>query len=124
MEQGKHAKKKPSFREVAKLSKVSTATVSRVARGQVNVDPAIRLRVRRAAEQLGIDLQARLNETSTIIALILRNRDVLNPLHSRVWAGAENYCALKNGELLFRILRYSPAVPPKDLHLPQILAER
>src|SRR5258707_968997 len=124
MEKGKHAKKNPSFREVAKLSKVSTATVSRVARGQVNVDPAIRLRVRRAAEQLGMDLQERLNETSTIIAFILSNRDVLNPFHSRVLVGAENYCALQNRELLFMIFRYSPAVPPKDLHLPQILAER
>jgi DNA-binding LacI/PurR family transcriptional regulator len=124
MEQQKHGKKRPSFREVAKLSKVSTATVSRVARGQVNVDPAIRQRVRRAAEQLGMDLQGRLNETSTIIAFILSNRDVLNTFHSRVLFGAENYCALQNRELLFMTFRYSPGVPPKDLHLPQILSQR
>src|SRR5258708_35474605 len=98
MEQGKRVNKKPSFRDVAKLSKVSTATVSRVARGQVNVDPAIRLRVRRAAKQLGMDLQERLNETSTIIACILSNRDLLNPFHSRVRAGPENGTALPNRE--------------------------
>jgi len=124
MEREKLGKQKPSFREVAKLSKVSTATVSRVARGQVNVDPGIRARVYRAAEKLGIDLQGRLNETSTIIAFILSNRDVLSTFHSHILFGAESYCAQQSRELLFMTYRYSPAVPSKDLHLPHILSHR
>lgn len=117
-------KKKPSFRDVAKLSKVSLATVSRVARGHVSVDPGIREQVSKAARQLGLDLQQRLNGTSKIIAFILSNRDVLNSFHARVLLGAENYCSQQNRELLFITYRYSATVPPKDLPLPQILSQR
>ena len=49
--------KKKSFKELAKLANVSPATVSRVANGQVNVDAAIRAKVRKAADVLGIDLE-------------------------------------------------------------------
>jgi LacI family transcriptional regulator len=117
-------KKKPSFQELAKLAKVSTATVSRIARGQVNVDPIIRARVRKAAGELGIDLEQRRNEKSTIIAFILGNRNLLHNFQARVLSGAENYCCSQNKELLFLPLRYSPAVPSRELHLPQILSQR
>lgn len=117
-------KKRPSFQELARKAKVSTATVSRIARGQVNVDAAIRERVRLAAEELGIDLDQRRNEKSTIIAFILANRDILHNFQARILFGAENYCSAQSKELLFLTLRYSPAVPPKDLHLPRILTQR
>jgi DNA-binding LacI/PurR family transcriptional regulator len=117
-------KKKPSFQDLAKRAKVSTATVSRVARGQVTVDAAIRARVRRAADELGIDLEQRRHEKSTIVAFILANRDVLHSFQARILLGAENYCSSQNRELLFMSLRYSPSVPPKELHLPQILNQR
>jgi DNA-binding LacI/PurR family transcriptional regulator len=117
-------KKKPSYRELAKLAKVSTATVSRISRGQVNVDPGIRARVRKAAEELGIDLEQRRNEKSTIIAFILGNRDLLHTFQARILFGAENYCSSQNKELLFLSLRYSAAVPPREFHLPQILSQR
>ncbi len=118
------AKKKTSFQELAKLAKVSTATVSRIVRGNVNVDPLIRARVRKAAGELGIDLEQRRNEKSTIIAFILANRDLLHTFQARVLSGAENYCSSQNKELLFLSLRYSPAVPSRELHLPQILSQR
>jgi LacI family transcriptional regulator len=117
-------KRKPSFQDLAKLAKVSTATVSRIARGQVNVDPSIRARVRKAAEELGIDLEQRRNEKSTIIAFILGNRNLLHNFQARVLYGAENYCSSQNKEILFMSHRYSPAVPPRELHLPQILSQR
>ena len=103
---------------------MSTATVSRVARGQVTVDAAIRARVRRAADELGIDLELRRHEKSTIVAFILSNRDVLHSFQARILLGAKNYCSSQNRELLFMSLRYSPGVPPKELHLPQILNQR
>jgi LacI family transcriptional regulator len=117
-------RKKPSFQELARLAKVSAATVSRVARGQVNVDASIRARVLNAARELGIDLEQRRNEKSSIIAFILANRDILHNFQARILFGAENYCSSQNKELLFLTLRYSSAVPPRDLHLPQILNQR
>lgn len=116
--------KKPSFQNVAKLAKVSMATVSRVARGQLNVDAGIRTRVRKAAAELGLDLEQRRNDKSTIIAFLLSNRDVLHSFQAHVLLGAETYCASQSRELLFMSLRYSPSVPPKELHLPQILSQR
>jgi LacI family transcriptional regulator len=117
-------KRKLSFQDLAKHAKVSTATVSRVARGQATVDAAIRERVRKAAEELGIDLEKRRHENATIIAFILSNRDVLHSFQARILLGAENYCSSQNRELLFISFRYSPTVPAKDLHLPQILSQR
>jgi DNA-binding LacI/PurR family transcriptional regulator len=117
-------KNKSSYRELARLAKVSTATVSRISRGQVNVDPAMRARVRKAAAELGIDLEQRRNEKSTIIAFILGNRDLLHTFQARILFGAENYCASQHKELLFLSLRYSAAVPPREFHLPQILSQR
>ncbi|MBN9660178.1 MAG: LacI family DNA-binding transcriptional regulator [Acidobacteria bacterium] len=116
--------KKPSFQELARRANVSTATVSRIARGQVNVDPAIRERVRVAAQQLGIDLHQRRNEKSTIIAFLLANRDILHNFQARILFGAENYCSAQSKELLFLTLRYAPSVPSRDLHLPRILTQR
>ena len=122
-DEAKDVKKKPSFLQLAKLAKVSTATVSRIARGQVNVDASIRARVRNAAEELGIDLEQRRNEKSSIIAFILANRDILHNFQARILFGAEAYCSSQSKELLFLSLRYSPSVPSRDLHLPQILSQ-
>lgn len=117
-------KKKHSFKDLAKLAKVSAATVSRVARGQASVDPAIRMRVRKAAEQLGINLEEQRHERSSIVAFMLSNRDVLHSFQARILLGAEAYCASQNRELLFMSFRYSPSIRPKEMHLPQILGER
>ncbi len=117
-------RKKPSFQNVATLAGVSMATVSRVARGQMNVDPAIRARVRKAAAELGLNLEERRKEKSTIIAFMLSNRDLLHSFQARVLLGAEAYCASQNLELLFMSHRYSPTVPPNEIHLPQILSQR
>jgi DNA-binding LacI/PurR family transcriptional regulator len=117
-------KKTPSLGDVAQRAGVSAATVSRIARGQLGVDAAIQARVRRAAAELGLDLDQRRNGTSTIIAFLLSNRDVLHSFQARILAGAEAYCASQEKELLFMSLRYSPTVPPEALHLPQILRRR
>ena len=116
--------RKTSYRELAKLANVSPATVSRIVRGQANVDPEIRARVRVAARQLGIDLEQRRNEKSSIIAFLLGNRTVLHNFQARILSGAESYCSLQNREILFLSHRYSAAVPSRDLHLPQILSQR
>jgi DNA-binding LacI/PurR family transcriptional regulator len=116
--------KRTSLLEVAKLAKVSASTVSRIAGGQANVDPELRARVRTAAASLGIDLEQRRQEKSTIIAFVLGNRTVLHNFQARVLSGAENYCSSQNKEILFLSHRYPSTVAPKDLHLPQILNQR
>ncbi len=117
-------KKTPSLGEVAQRAGVSAATVSRIARGQLSVDAAIQARVRKAAAELGLDLDRRRNEASTIIAFLLSNRDVLHSFQARILVGAEAYCASQNKELLYMSFRYSPTVPPLALHLPRILGQR
>jgi DNA-binding LacI/PurR family transcriptional regulator len=116
--------KKPSFQNVAERAGVSVATVSRVARGQTNVDSAIRARVRKSAAELGLNLEERRKEKSTIIAFMLSNRDVLHSFQAHILLGAEAYCASQNLELLFMSHRYSATAPPNELHLPQILTQK
>ena len=116
--------KKRSFKDVAKAAGVSAATVSRVAKGQTNVDAEIRSRVRKAAESLGVDLDHKRNERASIIAFMLANRDLLHNFQARVLFGSEAYCASQNRELLFMSFRYSPGTPPDELPLPKILTQR
>jgi LacI family transcriptional regulator len=117
-------RKKPSFKDLAKLANVSPATVSRVAKGHLKVDPAMRARVRGAAERLGIDLDQKRNEKSSIVGFLLSNRDLLHSFQARILSAAEAYCASQDRELLFMSLRYSPVVPADRLHLPKILTDR
>jgi DNA-binding LacI/PurR family transcriptional regulator len=116
--------KKTSFKELAKIAKVSTATVSRIARGQANVDPDMRTRGRKAAAELGIDLEQQRHEKSSIIAFILGNRNILHSFQARILPGAENYCSSQHKEILFLSHRYPSTVPARDPHLPQILNQR
>jgi LacI family transcriptional regulator len=115
---------KKSFKDLAKLANVSPATVSRVAKGQANVDASMRARVRKAAETLGIDLEKKRSEKANIIAFMLSNRDLLHNFQARILFGSQTYCASHDKELLFISFRYSPSTPSKDLHLPNILWQR
>jgi LacI family transcriptional regulator len=117
------AQKPSSFKDLAKFTGLSPATISRVAKGQLNVDPAIRTKVRKAAETLGIDLDRRRNEKSNIIGFMLANRDLLHNFQARILFGSETYCASQARELLFMSFRYSARVPPTELHLPKILSQ-
>jgi len=116
--------KRKSFKDVARVANVSAATVSRVAKGQVNVDGGIRARVRKAAEALGVDLDQKRNDKANIIAFMLANRDLLHNFQARILFGSEAYCASQDRELLFMSFRYSASTPAKELHLPRILTQR
>jgi LacI family transcriptional regulator len=115
--------KKPTFHRVALLAKVSPATVSRVAAGNTAVDSAIRDRVLRAAEKLGVDFEVRRKDKSRIVGFLLGNRDVLHDFQARVLLGAERYCAQHDWQLLFMSLHYTPTTAPEDLHIPQLQRE-
>jgi DNA-binding LacI/PurR family transcriptional regulator len=116
--------KSPNLHDVARLAKVSPATVSRVVASNPSVDPAIRRQVYRAAEKLGVDLEQRRKGKSKVLAFLLANRDVLHSFQARVLLGAETYCSQHNWELLFMSFRYAPETPSDALHLPQLLSNR
>ena len=86
------------------------ATVSRVARGQLNVDAGIRIRVRKAAAELGLDLDQRRNDKSAIIAFLLSNRDVLHSFQAHILLGAE--------------LTVRPRASGTSVHVTTLFAER
>lgn len=112
-------KKQTTYLEVARLAKVSPATVTRVVSGRTVVSPEIVARVRRAAKTLGVDLQRK--KGSSIVAFFLSNRDVLHPFQARILLGAETYCASQGWEMLFLSFRYPLVGAYGEIHLPQIL---
>lgn len=115
--------KKPTLHRVSQLAKVSPATVSRVAAGNPAVDAAIRDRVLRAAEKLGIDFENRRKDHARIIGFVLANRDHLQSFQSRLLLGAERYCAQHDWQLMFMSFQYAPSTAPDALHIPQLKRE-
>ena len=113
------SERKTTLKDVARLAKVSTATVSRVASGNPQVDPEIQSAVHAAAKKLGIDLtDTRKNRT---IAFLLGNRDTVNEFQSHILLGAEGYCAQHNWDLQFISFRCDLYAPPANLLLPEAL---
>lgn len=113
------AKPKTTLRDVARLANVSSATVSRVANGNPQVDAEIGARVHAAARKLGIDLISSRKNRS--IAFVLGNRDALNEFQSRILLGAEGYCLQHGWDLHFISFRCDLSAPPGNLRLPQAL---
>ncbi len=119
----KPSKQKPAtYLEVARLAKVSAATVTRIASGSAGVSKEVHARVRRAAAQLGTSLDKK-NRTR-IIAFLLSNRDVLHPYQAHILLGAEAYCASNGWEMLFLSFQYPLFGSYGEIQLPQILSQR
>ena len=115
-------RKPATYLEVARLAKVSAATVTRMAAGGAGVSKEVSLRVRRAAEKLGTDLEKK--KRTRIIAFLLSNRDVLHPFQGHILLGAEAYCAANGWEMLFQSFRYPLFGSYPEIHLPQIVSRR
>jgi len=107
--------------DVARLAKVSPATVSRVANGNPQVDAQIQTAVYAAAKKLGIDLT--LNRKNRTIAFVLGNRETVNEFQSRILLGAEGYCAQHDWDLQFISFRCDLNAPPANLRLPHALTK-
>jgi DNA-binding LacI/PurR family transcriptional regulator len=107
--------------DVARHAKVSPATVSRVANGNPQVDPAIQAVVYATAKQLGVDLTH--NRKNRTIAFVLGNRDIVNEFQSNVLLGAEGFCAQNNWDLQFISFRRDLNAPPANLQLPHALTK-
>src|SRR5438445_3501133 len=110
---------KTRLQDVARLGRVSAATVSRVANGNPQVDSRIQSTVYAAARKLGIDLTTyRKNRT---IAFVLGNRDTINEFQSKILLGAESFCAQHDWDLQFISFRCDLNAPPANLRLPRAL---
>lgn len=109
----------PSFREVAEYAGVSLATVSRVASGRGGVSPEVEAKVRAAAVKLGAILDPR--EKSQTIAFLPSNRDLLHPIHSRIFVGAESFCRTQGWELVLQTFQYDENQPAKEIRLPRLI---
>jgi DNA-binding LacI/PurR family transcriptional regulator len=112
-------KKKSGLREIASAANVSPASVSRVLNGNGRVAPGIQKAVLDAAMKLDINPSQR-NKTKAL-AFLVSNRVMLHPFHSRILIGAEASCAAHGWDIVFLSFNYSPNVPWKELHLPQLL---
>jgi DNA-binding LacI/PurR family transcriptional regulator len=110
------------LRDVATIAGVSLATVSRVLNGNNRVDSAIQKKVFDAAAKLDVDLSQR-NKTKAL-AFLLCNRTMLHAFHARILIGAEEYCAEHGWDMIFLSFNYSPHVPWKELHMPNVMQRR
>jgi len=107
------------FGDVARLAKVSLATVSRVTNGDPKIAPAVRATVLAAARKLGMDLTV--GRENCTITFILGNRDTVNEFQSKVLLGAEGYCARHHWDLHFISFRSDLNAPFGNLRLPEAL---
>ena len=119
---GVAGRKPATYLEVARLAKVSPATVTRIAAGSAGVSKEVSLRVRRAAAKLGTDLDRK--KRTRIVAFLLSNRDVLHPFQGHILLGAEAYCAADGWEMLFLSFRYPLFGDYAEIQLPQIVGRR
>src|SRR5487761_459779 len=103
---------KATLHDVARLSRVSIATVSRVVNGHRQILPRTRRRVLHAIELLGYqpNVHARRLVTQSVetIGFLLSNRDFLNPFHAGVLTGVEHAAADLRHEILYASCTYAP----------------
>ncbi len=108
--------------ELATRANVSVATVSRILNGSARVSQELQDRVRKAAVEIGINIQD--TARSRTVAFVLGNRHMLHLFHSRVLAGAQDYCTAHGWNAIFLSFNYQPSVPWKELRFPQVLRRR
>lgn len=110
---------KTTLLDVARLAKVSLATVSRVANGHPRVDADIQTRVLAAARQLDLDLGK--TRKSHNIAFVLGNCEFPNEFQARLLLGVEDFCGQNGWDLQFLSFRCELWPPNDELQLPQVL---
>lgn len=114
-----------TIKDVAKRARVSIGTVSRVLNDRPDVDPGLRERVGVAIRELNYRPNARarvfVQNSTPVLSFILSNRSLLNPFHSSILQGVEEYCAGAGYFVMFTRYDYSPDTRPSDLRLPGVL---
>lgn len=114
--------RRPSIRDVAELSGVSTATVSHVLSGRKTVRPATAEAVHAAIEELGYrrnrSAAALRKGTSDNIVVIVP--DITNPFHAEIIAGIEEVAA--EHDALLRLMSANMDVDRERRYLLDVMA--
>lgn len=114
-----------TIKDVARHAGVSIGTVSRVINNFQDVDPGLRTRVEAAIRELSYRPNARarvfVQNSTPVLSFILSNRTLVNPFHSGILQGVEEYCAGAGYFVMFTQYDYSPQTLPSDLQLPGVL---
>jgi LacI family transcriptional regulator len=114
-----------TIKDVAARAGVSIGTVSRVINNHSDVDDKLRERVEAAIRELNYRPNARarsfVQNSTPILSFILSNRTLINPFHSGILQGVEEFCAQAGYFVMFTQYDYSRQTPPADLELPGVL---
>lgn len=114
-----------TIKQVAALAGVSIGTVSRVINEHPEVDAKLRERVEAAIRELNYRPNARarlfVQNSTPILSFILSNRAFINPFHSGILQGVEEYCAQAGYFVMFTQYDYSRSSEPAGLRLPGVL---
>ncbi len=114
-----------TIKDVARTAGVSIGTVSRVINKFPDVDPQLQERVEAAIRELNYRPNARarlfVQNSTPVLSFILSNRGLLNPFHSGILQGVEQYCARAGYFVMFTKYDYSRETPSGALELPGVL---
>jgi hypothetical protein len=107
--------------DLARETRVSTATVSRFVSARGGITPQTCDRIIDAAASLGFDVER--GRKSRIIAFVLSNRHALHPFHSAVLLGA-HAIARNDYAMLFLPFHYPTGAGASKVRVPEVLLHR
>jgi LacI family transcriptional regulator len=117
-----------TIKDVARVAGVAVSTASRALNGHPDVDPDTQEKVQRVAKKLDYrphtGARQLVRRSSETICFIVSNRDVMNPFHSRILVGMEEYARTVGRGLIFLRFDYSADIPEHELVLPRVIWER
>lgn len=117
------SKQNITMQDVAKYADVSTATVSRVLTGKVQVTPDLRLRVERAIKELGYrpNRAARELRIGAVLKIGVVLSDIQNPFFTSCLAGVESILQNSDYVLLLGNSNEDPNI--EEMHLSSLVNE-
>jgi DNA-binding LacI/PurR family transcriptional regulator len=115
-----------TLKDVARVAKVSTATVSRVLNRSAYVESETEQAVTAAVEKLNfrrnIHWRRLARKTSETVCFLSSGRDTFNSTLLRTLVECERVFNAAGYDLVFQTYRYSADQAPKDLRLPHLVA--
>ncbi|MGI8962760.1 MAG: LacI family DNA-binding transcriptional regulator [Bryobacteraceae bacterium] len=105
-----------TLQKIARVAKLSAATVSRVLNKTAPVSQEAESRVRSAVAKLG-GAQQRTSRTH-VLCFLLANRPMLHPFHANVLMGAQGFAAENGCHILFYPFQYPMNSAPGEIILP------
>ncbi len=112
-----------TLQAIAKVAKVSVATVSRALNKTGPVSPDVERHVRVVALKLEATAQRKGRRTQ-VMCFLLANRPMLHPFHAAVLMGAQALAAERGTHILFYPCHYGADLKAADVRLPLLLEAR